>query len=124
MKFRKKPIVIEATRWFANGDHPKDDCFRAFEDTGKGPVIAREGALVRYYRNPDDLLGGSVICKHCGASMNCHGWVDTLGGGHIVCPGDWVITGVKGEVYPCNNDIFEATYEGPIALQSGDTVIL
>jgi len=26
-------------------------------------------------------------------------------------PGDWIIRGVKGEVYPCKPDIFEATYE-------------
>ena len=37
--------------------------------------------------------------------------VDTLEGGHIVCPGDWIITGVFDEHYPCKPDIFEATYE-------------
>ena len=26
-------------------------------------------------------------------------------------PGDWIITGVHGERYPCKPDIFEATYE-------------
>jgi hypothetical protein len=26
-------------------------------------------------------------------------------------PGDWIITGVKGERYPCKADIFAATYE-------------
>ena len=39
------------------------------------------------------------------------GWVNTLEGGHVVTPGDWIITGVKGEHYPCKPDIFEATYE-------------
>lgn len=43
--------------------------------------------------------------------MHNHGWIDTLEGGHIVCPGDWIITGVKGENYPCKPDIFEMTYE-------------
>ncbi len=38
-------------------------------------------------------------------------WIDTLEGGHIVTPGDWIITGVKGEHYPCKPDIFELTYE-------------
>ena len=37
--------------------------------------------------------------------------VDTLEGKHEVTPGDWIITGVKGEVYPCKPDIFEMTYE-------------
>ena len=39
------------------------------------------------------------------------GWMDTLEGGHVVTPEDWIITGVKGERYPCKPDIFEATYE-------------
>lgn len=39
------------------------------------------------------------------------GWIETLEGGHIVYPGDWIITGVKGEQYPCKPDIFELTYE-------------
>jgi hypothetical protein len=43
--------------------------------------------------------------------MHIHGWIDTREGGHIVCPGDFIITGVKSEVYPCKPDIFAATYE-------------
>lgn len=70
MKFRKKPVVIEATQWFKMGDHP---AVTEFE--------------------------------------NGQGWVDTLEGGHVVTSGDWIITGVKGEHYPCKPDIFEITYE-------------
>jgi hypothetical protein len=40
-----------------------------------------------------------------------YGWIKTLEGGHIVTPGDYIITGVKGEKYPCRPDIFEMTYE-------------
>lgn len=40
-----------------------------------------------------------------------HGLIDTLEGVHIVTPGDWIITGVQGEKYPCKPDIFEETYE-------------
>ena len=40
-----------------------------------------------------------------------YGWIDTLEGGHVVTPGDYIITGVKGECYPCKPDIFEMTYE-------------
>lgn len=39
------------------------------------------------------------------------GYIQTLEGRMMVSNGDWVITGVKGEKYPCRNDIFEATYE-------------
>jgi hypothetical protein len=37
--------------------------------------------------------------------------IKTLEGDHLVTPGDWIITGVKGEHYPCKPDIFEMTYE-------------
>ena len=73
-KFRKKPVVIEATQWlgFKEGPH----------DLGVTPQI------------PDGK-----------------GWIETLEGGHVVTPGDWIITGVKGEKYPCKPDIFDMTYE-------------
>ncbi len=101
-KYRKKPVEIEAFQWFRNGDHPEDEC----EDISDG---VPEGKVVRFYRHPD--ISGSTKCKHCGGEMQAHGWIDTLEAGHNVCPGDWIITGVKGEHYPCKPDIFEMTYE-------------
>jgi hypothetical protein len=59
MKFRKKPVVIEAVR-----------------HEGNEPLA-----------------------------------IETLEGTMLAMPGDWIITGVKGERYPCKPDIFEATYE-------------
>lgn len=97
MKARKKPLVVEANRWFINGDHPLD-----------GPSD-REGKIVRYFRTPSQ--DRTVPCEHCGRSYHDHGWIDTSEGGHRVCPGDWVITGVRGEHYPCKPDIFDMTYE-------------
>lgn len=109
MKFRKKLVIIEATRWMKNGDHPHDDVMRVFEDTGKSPTEPREGAVVRYYRHPRG--DGIEFCQYCNNTMHVHGWMDTLEGGRIVCPGDFVITDINGERYPCKPDIFEATYE-------------
>lgn len=96
-KYRKKPVVVEATQWFKNGDHPLD-----------GPAD-QEGLVVRYFRHPDAV--GDKQCEKCTWLMINHGWVDTLEGGHIVCPGDWIITGVKGEHYPIKDEIFKMTYE-------------
>jgi hypothetical protein len=104
-KFRKKPVVIEASQWFMNGDHPDDFSDR---DNGDGRP-QREGMVVRYYRHPD--VPGDKPCEQCGKPHDVHGWVDTLEQGHRVCPGDWIITGVKGEQYPCKPEIFQATYE-------------
>lgn len=77
MKFRKKPIVIEATQWFKHGDH----------------------------QNVERLTSWRALAR---PEM---GWIKTLAGGHEITPGDWIITDVQGEQYPCKPDIFEATYE-------------
>ena len=104
-KFRKKPVVIEATQWFKNGDHPQDNS----QPTSQSNPTLCEGEVVRYYRDPE--IGEGSACKKCHKWMLYHGWIDTLEGGHIVCPGDWIITGVKGEKYPCKDEIFRMTYE-------------
>ena len=105
-KFRKRPVVIEAHRWWTSGDHPKDDR-EVFVANGR--EFLGEGKIVRYYRHPD--VPGDRPCHLCGHTMHNHGWIDTLEHGHNVCPGDWIITGVKGEHYPCKPDIFAATYD-------------
>ena len=123
--FRKKPVVIEATQWFKNGDHPLDGDERFPEKVAPdgrltgGPADPRysgkyagerfEGKVVRYFRRPD--VPGDQTCRHCRRMMHEHGWIDTKEGGHIVCPADWVITGVQKERYPCKPDIFAATYD-------------
>ena len=120
MKFRKKPVVVRAAQWFKNGDHPLDYTrTHVGYDGGElrhfTPEERRannwEGDIVRYFRHPSKAYAGERHCEKCGEIMHAHGWIDTLEGGHIVCPGDWIITGVKGEHYPCKPDIFEATYE-------------
>lgn len=51
------------------------------------------GPLVTYWRDSDTPV------------------IDTLEGSMIVSNGDWIIRGVKGELYPCKDDIFRLTYE-------------
>lgn len=86
-RYRKKPVVIEAVQWFCLEDMPE--------------VVKRYDAA--------RVMGR--LCDHCGGYLDGHGWVGTLEGVGIVCPGDWIITGIKGERYPCKPDIFDATYE-------------
>lgn len=116
--FTKCPVTITADQWFKNGDHPEDYAKPVpGHERGKpmtySPQHQRvndwEGQVVRRYRSPD--VSSDTVCEHCGSPMHVHGWIDTLEGGHIVCPGDWVITGVAGERYPCKPAIFEVTYE-------------
>jgi hypothetical protein len=111
-KYMKKPVMVDAIQWFKNGDHPDDDCHIVYpnpKSMTQFEPFKSEGKIVRHYRSPDnDDFKACSICNH---KYYEHGWIDTLEGGHIVCPGDWIITGVKGEHYPCKPDIFELTYE-------------
>ncbi len=114
MKARKKPVVIEAHQWFKNGDHPEDYAeenqhYEYPPDAATKKAKNWEGGVVRYFRRPD--VDGESLCSECGNRFHDHGWIDTLEDGHRVCPGDWIITGVKGERYPCKPDIFAATYD-------------
>ena len=86
MKFRKKPVVIEAWHF------------------GK-ESIPIEAKLTKLERND------SWLCPQCGNSWHSHMSCPTLEGEHIVCHYDWIIKGVNGEFYPCKPDIFEKTYD-------------
>jgi hypothetical protein len=107
-QFRKRPVTVQADQWFRNGDHPDDNVRWVNTDDGPIPFLS-EGEIVRYYRTPG--LDGQTCCRRCGVIMHDHGWIDTLEGGHIVCPGDWIITGTAGERYPVKPAIFAETYE-------------
>lgn len=83
MKFRKKPIEIEAVRW--------DGTAHALVEIAK-------------------LCGTQMHKMVMNAD---HTWfeIDTLEGKMRASLGDWIIKGIAGEFYPCKPDIFEATYE-------------
>lgn len=101
-RFRKKPVEIEAIRWA--GDNIKAvlgfvDADERWKDgiesaTVDGPGIGHTPAL--------GMLD-----------------IPTLEGTMTAQAGDWIIRGVKGELYPCKPDIFEATYD-PVVAGQGD----
>ena len=86
--FRKKPVTIEARQLVAGIDLPGMD------------------ALVGWI-NADGQPGQSRA-YHAGATPI---YIRTLEGMMRAEIGDWIIKGIKGEFYPCKNDIFLATYE-------------
>lgn len=110
-RYRKAPVVIEAHQWHKNGDHPEDYSKERddYPDANLRRANNWEGDIVRYFRRPD--VPGDSLCSECGQPFRVHGWIDTLEDGHRVCPGDWIITGVRGERYPCKDEIFRMTYE-------------
>jgi len=108
-RFRKKTPVIVAYQWFKNGDHPDDELKLIDDPKTAGIVFCSEGKVVRYYRHPG--IDGESVCEHCDKTMHTHGWIDTLKDGVTVCPGDWIITGSKGEHYVHSPKMFEEMYE-------------
>ena len=94
LKFRKKPIVIEAfqmteERRASNADWPQW-MHQAWQLDRKAP-----GSL---YPTEEGTGDGRLS-------------IGTLEGQHLVSWGDWIIQGVHGELYPCKPDIFAKTYE-------------
>ena len=83
MKYRKKPVVIEAVQ---------------FEDT---PQRLTELS---------DFFGMEIVVDYTVRDRPILK-IGTLEGVMVASVGDWIIKGVKGEFYPCKPDIFEATYE-------------
>ena len=92
MKFRKKPVVIDAIQWTG------DNLFAVVEFVDKRPDVKGSYAAMSWESYED-------IVKRDGLR------IATLEGEMRASVGDWIIKGVQGEFYPCKPDIFAATYE-------------
>ena len=82
MKYRKKPVVIDAIQWTGSA--------KSFEE------ITSSFQEMQWEPGP---AGTKSF------------YVKTLEGKHIASNGDYIIKGLSGEYYPCKPDIFEKTYE-------------
>lgn len=85
-KYKKKPVVIEAFKWTGGPDQDEDP---------EWIVEAIKNKKVDF-----ETVGGEVRML-----------IETLEGQMQATPGDFIIRGVKGEIYPCKPDIFALTYE-------------
>jgi len=83
MKYRKKPVVIEAVQ-FNGVKNDLQELFELAKDSTRELVV---DALENYLT------------------------IQTLEGEMRADVGDWIIKGVQGELYPCKPNIFEQTYE-------------
>lgn len=90
MKYRKKPVVIEAITFAELVEHGKANTTNIVN--GMPWSFQYAGHPITHERD------------------DCY-LIPTLEGTHNMTPADMLITGVKGEIYPCKKDIFDATYE-------------
>lgn len=95
-KFTKKPVTIEAVRLEAN---------TSLSDIAVW--LTQTGAL--FGVECENVTDGGQ-CE--GGEETHHILIRTLEGVMRADYGDWIIKGVKGEFYPCKDDIFRATYDG------------
>lgn len=93
MKYRKKPVVIEAVQWTGKNHREMFDFLTNNEKHNEPITIDGDN----FYINHSEVKGGLII--------------KTLEGKHIASIGDYIIKGVNGEFYPCKPDVFEKTYE-------------
>ena len=105
LRFTKKPVTIEAIKWtgqnlrevIAFTDGPPDTrshhagmAWEAYAD-----LVARDGLMIYTLEDGPDRRAK-----------------------HFADIGDWIIRGVKGEIYPCKDEIFRLTYEPVVARES------
>lgn len=106
MRFRKKPVVVEAIT------------FEEFVTYGR----EHAASLVNGMPWSFTYKGHPVTHENDACYL-----IPTLEGTHNFTPADMLITGVKGEIYPCKRDIFEATYEAVEQIDRmnfGDALVL
>jgi len=87
MKYKKKPVVIDAIQW----DGTKSGKNRITDNFPNLLTVQQSASLYK-----DEMTSWSIA---------------TLEGSHVVSKGDYIIKGIKGEFYPCKPDIFELTYD-------------
>lgn len=81
--YRKKPVVIKAIQWTGNN----------FDDLAE--LVGDDPSLKK------------ITCDESDGTLKVH----TMEGTLIAKPGDYIIRGVKGELYPCDPEVFALTYE-------------
>lgn len=88
-KYRKKPVIIDAEVY-----HP-----------GLEDGFEKKCTITDYT--------SCVMCTYtfCDGKIITRPYINTLEGIHYITEGDYIITGIKGERYPCKPDIFLATYD-------------
>lgn len=87
-KYRKKPVVVEAFKWTGGPDQEED------------PEWIVEALAAEPWKARIIQINNEILLE-----------ISTLEGRMTANVGDYIIKGVKGELYPCKPDIFEATYE-------------
>lgn len=88
MKYKKKPVIVEAFQLNERGLVEEDWFWEAVSEN-----------KIKTY-NFGKQYSAPALCV-----------IETLEGTMIAKTGDYIIRGIQGEIYPCKADIFKQTYE-------------
>jgi hypothetical protein len=112
MRYTKRPVTVEAVQFMGLTDFG-DPQFDTTPSSGEVPewlmeaVAGPEGSEGSMWTAPGQaFIGEGEPPKEL--------FIGTKEGQHIASPGDWIIQGIKGELYPCRDDIFQATYSAAV----------
>ena len=106
--FTKKPVTVEAVQiTYTYDEHEDADGFS--HDQTPWMDVALNYGIVGF------KIGDAQPNERDPLGQRGHVVVRTLEGKHEASDGDWIIKGVKGELYPCKPDIFEQTYSPGVA---------
>lgn len=86
-KYRKKPVIVEAFKWTGDCKQEED------------PIWIT------------NAIENKIVWFNNAGTEDVEMEIKTLEGNHIANRGDYIIRGVKGEIYPCKAGIFDMTYE-------------
>lgn len=101
MRYRKKPVVIDAIQWTGINvqevmNWAAEMVLKFKKDSEPGKIVVEESTKINF-----DLT----------AKPHIKMTISTLNGDMAVDHGEFILCGVQGEIYPCKSDIFEATYD-------------
>ena len=98
-KYIKKQVVVEAIQW----DGTLEKALEISQIEGLNSVI-------EYYSTKTVIIGESTSSSVNTTEKIKSFKIKTLEGDMNVSKGDYIIKGIKGEFYPCKEDIFKKTY--------------
>lgn len=103
MQYRKKPVVIEAVQVRATDFNGQTWDGSPFSETPPWLTSAiQSGAVVPVTPGETDYSEWEIKTLEDGKDGRAK---------HVASPGDWIVRGIKGELYPVKPDIFAALYE-------------
>lgn len=105
-QYRKLPVTIRAIKVTAADYNPALSWDKAWDGSPFDHIDDEDLVWL------DEAARAGNLKPHNRGSTDYAQWdIETLEGTMTARPGDWIIRGVKGEIYPCKPDIFAATYE-------------